>query len=785
MTMGLQASDILPTGHRLHWYEIQSLLGHGGFGITYLGRDMNLNQSVAIKEFFPQYYARRLSSYEVEPGERINADYYHWGLERFLDEARTLARFRHPNIVRVLSVFEDFGTAYMIMELERGYSLGEAIKLGQMHTEATVLDVSVSMMDGLRLIHQAGFIHRDIKPGNILFREDQSLVLIDFGSARQPHPNVEENLTAVVSKGYAPFEQYDAGNEEQQGPWSDIYGLAATLYHAVTRAAPVDAMTRAMAMLNNSPDPLVPASQRSKGLYSDRLLHAIDTGLIVRAGERPQSIDSWRLLFPEHRAEFNNHPQVRTEALNIPSRRRTGKRGYSGAGGSDEATLVVAPTQWQGGMSTRSDITTQKNPLTISQLAPAACAAWRFLVVDDELSGRSLASRVLAKLGARNIVTADGAQQAMACLGEEPRPDIILCDLAMPGTDGILLLRQLAEAKVYSGIILVGEGDSRLLAAAEGIARGHHLHVLGSVNKPLNPRPLLDLLRQMQTYRERNDQERRNCAISDEELRYMVEADRGPKLVYLPIISLKSQTLIGAEALSRWCGSEQRNVSVAQTIARIETLGLGEHFSHQVLSQALGQAGAWRADGLEVGISVNVFADMLNQVHLPDLIVGMAQAEGLEPSSVTLEVNEVRFADECASPMEILTRLRLRKVGLSLDDFGTGTSTFERLRQLPVTEIKVDRSIIQSAADDATSKVILESSVALAKRLDLQVVAEGVEDERTLELATRVGCNAAQGYLFSPPLDGEDLADWSSDWQFGHSLQSAVTEVPRMIDVLD
>ncbi len=795
--MGLHANDILPSGHRLHWYEIQSLLGFGGFGITYLGRDMNLNQSVAIKEFFPQNYVQRKSDFTIEPGDGINREYYYWGMERFLEEARTLARFRHPNIVRVLSVFEDFGTAYMIMELERGYSLGEAIRLGHVNNEAIILDVAVSMLGGLRLIHQAGFIHRDIKPGNILLREDQSLVLIDFGSARQPHPQETENLTAIVSKGYAPFEQYDAGNEEQQGPWSDIYGLAATLYHAVTCSAPVDSMTRAMALLNNAEDPLVPASRKARGLYSEKLLNAIDAGLIVRASERPQDTASWLLMFPEHVPESRNRPQVRTEALNIPHLRDAIKRRQNRTPPSSISTVIISPSRLPGAAIQQPEATTKDNPLIPAgpgtlvkpggpdKATPETCAGWSYLVVDDELSCRNLASRVLSRLGAKKIKTVENAQLALDAVNSDPPPDVILCDLVMPQTDGVLLLRHLAEAQARSGIILVGDGDSRLLSAAEGIARGHRLHVLGSLNKPLVPNALGELLHQMQTYREHTAKEQLASDVSDHELRELVESGSGLELVYLPTISIKDRSLIGAEALSRLPGVMQGSDSVLRTITRIEALGLADKFSAQVFGQALAQAGAWHGEGMQFGISINVFAGMLNELQLPDQVVGMAQAEGLDPSCVTLEVNEPRFEDECAAPMEILTRLRLRKVNLSFDDFGTGSSTFERLRQLPVTEIKVDRSIIQSAADDITSRVILESCVALARRLDLRVVAIGVEDEQTLELVTNVGCDAAQGYHISKPLSGESLMDWASDWQSGHSFRSASTVVADNVERLD
>jgi len=198
--MRLNTDDVLPPGYRLHWYQLQSLLGDGGFGITYLGRDTNLSQSVAIKEYFPKSMVRRGAGQQVMPAADADPEFFRWGLQRFLEEARLLARFRHPHIVRVLSVFESLGTAFMVMELERGQSLADAINSRAVASEDQVMDLALPLLDGLEVVHDAGFIHRDIKPCNILLRPGLGPVLIDFGSARRPHPGQSSELTAIVSR---------------------------------------------------------------------------------------------------------------------------------------------------------------------------------------------------------------------------------------------------------------------------------------------------------------------------------------------------------------------------------------------------------------------------------------------------------------------------------------------------------------------------------------------------------------------------------------------------------
>lgn len=285
--------NALTPGYKLHWYIIKDILGQGGFGITYLAQDTNLNQLVAIKEFLPIEMAVRDSDASVHPVSGEQGENYYWGLERFISEARTLARFKHNNIVRVMTVFTENNTAYMIMEYEHGQALHEMLKDKGRLAEGELLEIIMPIMGGLEHVHAAGFIHRDIKPPNIFIRDDGSPVLLDFGSARQSLGEHARTLTTMVSPGYAPFEQY-VSKSDKQGPWTDIYGLGATMYRAVTGKSPPNAVDRSEALLHSGKDIFVPAAEIRGADYSSVLLGAIDHALAFRADDRPRSIVAWR-----------------------------------------------------------------------------------------------------------------------------------------------------------------------------------------------------------------------------------------------------------------------------------------------------------------------------------------------------------------------------------------------------------------------------------------------------------------------------------------------------------
>ncbi len=285
-------ADSLPEGYKLHWYEITGVIGRGGFGITYLARDLNLDMLVAVKEFLPQDFASRKNDSTVHPRTEQQSDLYNWGLERFVAEARILAKFTHPNIVRVLSVFEQNNTAYMVMEYARGQHLANIYGKQANFTEKDYLDIFIPICDGLALVHGEGFIHRDIKPENIYLSNDNIPLLLDFGSARQSIGTKTKALTSLVTYGYAPFEQYNEGTDKQ-GPWTDIYSLGASIYRGITGDKPEDALSRGSHLLEDGKDPYQPVSISAAGRFSEHFLLAVDNALTFKANRRPQHIMRW------------------------------------------------------------------------------------------------------------------------------------------------------------------------------------------------------------------------------------------------------------------------------------------------------------------------------------------------------------------------------------------------------------------------------------------------------------------------------------------------------------
>jgi serine/threonine protein kinase len=308
--------DALPSDTRLHCYVLESVLGQGGFAVTYLARDTYLDQLVAIKEYFPIDIAQRGTDNTVRARTVEVRERYRWGLDRFLIEARTLARFDHPNIVRVLSVFEQSGTAYMVMRYEKGGNLSAL--LDHVHTlpEPQLLGILLPILEGIELVHDAKFIHRDIKPDNVYIRADDSPVLLDFGSARQALGE-PRTMTALVTSGYTPFEQYQS--DATCGPWTDIYSLGATCYRAISGVSPADALTRVKSSLGSLDDPMVPAQVVGKGRYSPSLLTAIDQALKISERERPQTVREWRDMI----APLNSAKPARPEVIDPAGSRQS------------------------------------------------------------------------------------------------------------------------------------------------------------------------------------------------------------------------------------------------------------------------------------------------------------------------------------------------------------------------------------------------------------------------------------------------------------------------------
>jgi serine/threonine protein kinase len=301
----------LPIGTQLGDFRLDVMIGHGSFGITYRAFDTQLAKIVAIKEYLPVAFAVREGGRKVVPRGARFADDFAWGRERFLDEARALARFRHPHIVPVLRYFEDNGTAYTVMEFEDGRSVAELLREpGRGLPPDDVRRLADGLLSGLAAVHAQNFLHRDIKPSNIIIRRDSVPILIDFGAARLAMSGRTHTLTGVLTPQYAPIEQYAL--EGKQGPWSDIYSAAAVLHHAITGRTPPEAASRVGA------DPYRPLARSEAGRFDDAFLAAVDRALAFAGNERPQSVAEWRTSFGTSLPSAQDAPTQRMPAATAP-----------------------------------------------------------------------------------------------------------------------------------------------------------------------------------------------------------------------------------------------------------------------------------------------------------------------------------------------------------------------------------------------------------------------------------------------------------------------------------
>src|ERR1051326_3647355 len=276
----------LPAGCLLNEYQSERVLGHGGFGVTYLARDTMLQKAVALKEYLPMEWAIRTTGNTVSVRASSDRQAFEQGLTSFLNEARVLARFNHPNLITVYRFFQANNTAYFVMDYAEGDTLKALTKKSGSLSEELLKKLLMPLITGLEGVHKAGILHRDIKPENILVRNDGSAILIDFGAARYAMGSKSRAITSVLTAGYAPIEQYSTSS--QQGPWTDIYAMGAVMYYGIAGRKPIDAVARI------HDDPHVAAVMAGKDRDSAEFLAAVDWALRVRADERPQTIADWK-----------------------------------------------------------------------------------------------------------------------------------------------------------------------------------------------------------------------------------------------------------------------------------------------------------------------------------------------------------------------------------------------------------------------------------------------------------------------------------------------------------
>ncbi len=395
------------------------------------------------------------------------------------------------------------------------------------------------------------------------------------------------------------------------------------------------------------------------------------------------------------------------------------------------------------------------------------------LVVDDEPFVLRTTAQVLSRLGFTHVHAANSVEEAMAFIvSSQPPVGLVLTDLNMPEADGLDLLRQFDETGYSGAVVLFSGEDNQTLTMAESLARARKLSVLGAIEKPIQAERLLELLTNHTGQTRLAKKTFGAVSITPEMLEQAIDSGE-IKPWFQPKIRIADRLPVGVEALARWPDSAIGPVFPDIFIPVAEKHGLIDRLTFSIIAQAAQTEQQWRQQGISLKVAVNLSMDSLYDENFPDRLEKAVMNAGGDIGQMQLEVTESRLMEDLVRPLEALLRLRMKKVRLSIDDFGTGHSNLSQLRDLPFDELKLDRSFVQPSNDGGRTGVILESSVEMARKLNMTVVAEGVETLDEWLRVERLGCDQVQGYFTARPMPGDEIPEWIKGWpQLSTSLFS-------------
>ncbi|MCW9033972.1 MAG: EAL domain-containing response regulator [Alphaproteobacteria bacterium] len=389
------------------------------------------------------------------------------------------------------------------------------------------------------------------------------------------------------------------------------------------------------------------------------------------------------------------------------------------------------------------------------------------LVVDDEPDVCEYVTIVAEGVGFEATSITDGRSFASSY---SRHFDCIVLDLTMPGMDGIELIRFLADNKSSASIILMSGVDSTILHSAEQLAKHHGLNIVGALKKPVS---VDDLEKHLERVPHAHSQiaapfRKTNAPIVDgpteTELREAI-ANKQLLLHYQPKINMSDGSLAGVEALVRWQHPEKGMIPPIAFIPLAEETGLIEELTTQVTEMAIEQCAEWLRQGERIKVAFNMSAKSLTDLDFPDHVWEAAKERGIDPSLVAVELTETAIVTELNRSLDILTRLRMKGFHLAIDDFGTGYSSMQQLQNLPFDELKIDQSFVKNAANDEEARKIIESTVELGHKLNMEVVVEGIEDKELWDVLRDCGCNQAQGFWMARPMPAGDILKWRDEWK--------------------
>lgn len=384
-----------------------------------------------------------------------------------------------------------------------------------------------------------------------------------------------------------------------------------------------------------------------------------------------------------------------------------------------------------------------------------------FLVVEDHDFQRNMLVRMLTSLNAKCVYAAADGRAALDLLASVKTPvDIIISDLAMPVMDGMEFIRHVGERGYRVPVIIASALERSLLTAVEAMTEAYGIPLLGTIEKPVTQQALETMVSHYEppAVKPARPQAAAPSFTLDEILHGLDNHEFEP--YFQPKIDLATGQVKGAEALARWIHPQQGVVAPHAFIKTLEDNGMIDKLMWVILRKGAAFCGTCRAAGIEGTIAVNLSIKSLADVNLAERVTEIVRGFGIEPRAMVLEVTESAATTDVGRALENLSRLRMNGFGMSIDDYGTGYSSMQQLTRIPFTELKIDRSFVTNAAMHDAAKVILGSSLQLAKHLKIAAVAEGVETQQDWDLLRELGCDLAQGYFIARPMPGEAYCTW-------------------------
>ena len=388
----------------------------------------------------------------------------------------------------------------------------------------------------------------------------------------------------------------------------------------------------------------------------------------------------------------------------------------------------------------------------------------RFLVAEDQAVQRAILVTMLKRLGAKDVAEATDGQTALDIFRNATRRiDIVISDLRMPSMDGMEFIRHLANSGDPVSIILVSALDRSLVESVETMTVAYGINLLGSLEKPAT-------LQKLQTLIDRHRpppsvQDKPGTAAHTYTLEEVAEGLKNDEFepYFQPKVEMATGRVKGREALARWRHPQHGIVAPYAFIKLLEEHGSIDELTWVMLKKGAAFCHRLHAAGLGTTVSVNLSLRSLNDPRLADFVTEIVRSQNLDSHNMVLEVTETSAMTDLPVALENLARLRMRGFGLSIDDYGTGYSSIQQLARIAFTELKIDQSFVMNATLQNSSNIILASSLDMAKRLKIAVVAEGVETKEDWDLLSGLKCDFAQGYFIAKPMEAEAYLDWARE----------------------